>query len=80
MSESRPASGSGELRRFAYFMVRLQRPAAGGDTALAGVVERLGTGEKRGFASAAELCTLLELWSPAPIDRAPSEPSTREER
>ncbi len=79
MSESRPASGSGELRRFAYFMVRLQRPAAGGDRALAGVVERLGTGEKRTFASAAELSDLLELWSPAADEPASSEPATREE-
>ncbi len=71
MSEFRPASGSGELRRFAYFMVRLQRPAAGGDTTLAGVVERLGTGEKREFASAAELYDLLELWSAAAEERAP---------
>ncbi len=79
MSESLPASESAELRRFAYFMIRLQRPAAGGDTTLVGVVERLGTGEKRGFASAAELYDLLELWSPAAEERAPSEPPTREE-
>jgi len=77
MSESQPGAGSIDPRRFAYFMVRLQRPAAGG---LAGMVERLGTGEKRAFASAAELSQLLDLWSPTADPRPPSEPCTREER
>lgn len=80
MSESQPGAGSVDPRRFAYFMVRLQRPAAGGEAGLTGVVERLGTGEKRAFASAAELSELLDLWSPAADPRPPSQPRQREER
>ncbi len=81
MRDSQPAAGSVEERRFAYFMVRLQRPAPGGAAALAGVVERLGTGEKRSFASAAELSALLDLWSAAADPRGAYEPpTTGEER
>lgn len=49
---------------FEYYMLRLSRSGYPAD-ALAGQVERLGTGEKRRFDSAEELVRLLALWSEA---------------
>jgi hypothetical protein len=47
---------------FDYYMLRLARSDRPGD-GTAGLVERLGTGEKRGFQSADELITVLTEWS-----------------
>jgi hypothetical protein len=43
--------------RFDYFMVRVSRTAK--EPGLAGLVERLGTGEKRGFGSGEQLLSLM---------------------
>ena len=53
------------MAQFRYFMVRLQdaidAPAVG-DEHLTGVIERLASGEKRTFASTAELVRLMASW------------------
>ena len=64
---TQPADGIEErAERFAYFMVRVQRSAAAAgetDGPIAGLVERLGTGEKERFASGEELLRLVDQWS-----------------
>jgi hypothetical protein len=45
---------------FDYFMIRIRRPGSGGsEPAVAGTVERIGTGRKMVFASGAELLRFL---------------------
>ena len=55
--------------QFRYYMIRVQTPAdaipAVGSPDLSGVVERLGSGEKRDFVDAAELVRLVANWSEA---------------
>lgn len=46
----------------AYFLIRLQPPPAEDPRSVAGMVERMGTGEKRGFQSGEELLHLLTAW------------------
>jgi hypothetical protein len=47
---------------FGYFLVRVRRAVAdGGDCT--GIIERIGTGEKREFRDAVELARLVEEWS-----------------
>lgn len=44
------------MEEFDYFMIRIRRPAPGAPArTVSGVVERLGTGEKRSFESSEEL-------------------------
>jgi hypothetical protein len=47
--------------RLDYFMVRLARRADAPER-VAGLVERLATGEKRGFDTAAQLVRLVVAW------------------
>lgn len=55
--------------QFRYYMIRVQTPANAAPTddspELSGVVERLGSGEKRDFSDAAELVRLVTAWSEA---------------
>lgn len=55
--------------QFRYYMIRVQTPAntarSDGSLELSGVVERLGSGEKRDFSDAAELVRLVTAWSEA---------------
>jgi hypothetical protein len=55
--------------QFRYYMIRVQTPAdtipTDGAPELSGVVERLGSGEKRDFADVAELVRLVTTWSKA---------------
>ena len=63
--QGRPDEGHSAY--FAYYMIRLSQPrveVGGGDGELAGMVERLATGEKRSFESAGELVQLLGAWPP----------------
>ncbi len=53
----------GSTDRFDYFMVRVTR--AEDDARLTGLVERLGTGEKRSFGSGQHLLWLVASWSNA---------------
>lgn len=53
---------SGEIDtapHFAYYMIRVHRPASEGTSALAGTVEYLATGEKQPFATAEELVRFI---------------------
>lgn len=62
------ADTSGE-RPIAYFMVRLDAPDDRARNAgLNGVVQRLGTGEKRPFGSAGQLVRLLSEWAAYPLE------------
>lgn len=59
---------------FDYFMVRVTRTAD--EEPLAGLVERLGTGEKRSFSTGQQLLGLVAAWSVAHSNlQAPDEPS-----
>jgi len=54
------------VAEFRYYMLRVRREpgaASAGAEALGGVVERLGSGEKHGFANAQELLHLLGSWT-----------------
>lgn len=51
---------------FSYFMVRLRHADGGAppaDASIAGLVEHLGTGEKRSFSSGDELLRLVGAWT-----------------
>ena len=56
-----PSLGADHSDRFDYFMIRLsqrdRQPAA-----MAGQVERMGTGEKRSFETGQELLDLFAVW------------------
>lgn len=54
-----PASAPG----LSYFVVRVRRLPGTALGDVSGVVERLGTGEKRPFVSSAELNRIIEEWS-----------------
>lgn len=58
-----PEARSRAAPGLSYFVVRVRRMpgAALGD--VSGLVERLGTGEKRAFMSSAELNRIIEEWS-----------------
>ena len=65
MSDTQPpgkSAGPGP-ERLGYFLVRVRRPATGGAGEFAGLVERLGTGEKRAFQTGDELARVVEEWS-----------------
>ncbi|HEV8149638.1 MAG TPA: hypothetical protein VGP61_05580 [Gemmatimonadales bacterium] len=49
--------------RLDYYVVKIRRSAVAPGSGLAGIVERLGSGEKREFTSCAELARLVEDWS-----------------
>ncbi len=52
------------MDQFSYYMIRIRHTAAETQTeSLAGIVERLGAGEKQSFADAAELLRLLSGWT-----------------
>jgi hypothetical protein len=53
-----PGTAAGASERFEYFMVRLTRSAHDPDR-LAGLVERLGSGEKRSFDTGEQLLRLV---------------------
>jgi hypothetical protein len=51
------------MDRFVYFMVRVRHPGIGEPAdALSGVIERLGVGEKKSFATANQLFDLIMTW------------------
>ncbi len=62
--QQRPADAAlSAVDRLGYFMVKIRRSGAdpGGD--ISGVVERLGSGEKREFRSCDELARVVDEWS-----------------
>ena len=61
------------MAEFRYYMLRVRREpdAAAGPEVLGGVVERLGSGEKHGFANAQELLHLLGTWAESASNMSP---------
>jgi hypothetical protein len=53
------------MDQFSYYMIRIRHSPAEDrlEPLLAGVVERLGSGEKQNFADGAELLRLLSGWT-----------------
>ena len=68
MAESGENEGAVGVVGYAYFVVRLKRPPtrSPASDAIGGVVERLRTGEKRAFTTAAELIEALCAWADRP--------------
>ncbi len=63
MNARNTTSPDGMADRFDYFMVRVTRTED--DARLTGLVERLGTGEKRSFGSGQQLLWLVGAWTDA---------------
>lgn len=70
------------MERFEYYMIRLAR-SAGEPGRVAGLVERLGSGEKRSFDTGEDLIRLFGDWlaldlnmQPATTDRNAVQPET----
>lgn len=61
MTARTTTTADGTPDRFDYFMVRVTRTED--DARLSGLVERLGTGEKRSFGSGQQLLWLVGAWS-----------------
>ena len=61
------------MAEFRYYMLRVRREPdrAAGPEALGGVLERLGSGEKHGFANAQELLHLLGTWAESASNMSP---------
>jgi hypothetical protein len=58
MTAHEPEGGGGGHERFEYFMVRVTRSAREPDR-VAGLIERLGSGEKRSFDTGEQLAQLV---------------------
>jgi hypothetical protein len=67
MHANSPVEVAGGIDQVSYFMLRIRR-TPDGSTVLGGMIERLGTGEKRSFDSCEELIDL--------ISRSPALPPT----
>ena len=59
MAEPDAPESVGQDTGFSYYMIRIQRPGPVRPATLSGVIERLGTGEKRFFADGAQLLDRL---------------------
>lgn len=59
MDDKEQAATDGGMRRFAYFVLRIQWDEADPGTGLTGVLERLGSGRARRFDGVEELLGLL---------------------
>jgi hypothetical protein len=63
---------------YSYFTIRIQNAAdASGERSLAGVIERLATGEKHEFGSGSELIELVTAWSCGVPKMAPTPDRTQ---
>ena len=58
-----PESPPEAAHRVGYYMVKVRRSVVDPIGGLAGVVERLGSGEKRKFRSCDELARVVDEWS-----------------
>lgn len=63
MAEQWPSEGESQYTGFSYFMIRVQRPVPTSQATMSGLIERLGTGEKKSFHTGAQLLELLGAWS-----------------
>jgi len=60
------------VEQFAYFMIRVRREPTGAPGGrLAGIVERLASGEKRSFDTGAELLDVVTGWAEPPPNMQP---------
>ena len=63
------------MDEFQYFMVRVRHdstaPASDAGNTLNGIVEQLGSGEKRAFTGPPELVELLKAWPDGPANNTP---------
>ena len=62
MPVTRSQDGPPDPAPVTHYMLRVTLPDDRGDGAVSGLIERLGTGEKRPFASAAQLIRLVTAW------------------
>lgn len=62
MAPPRAGEGAAAPGPRAHYMIRVDHVPREEPNAVAGVIERLGTGEKQRFASAAELVHLVTDW------------------
>lgn len=79
MSPHQPGEDHGTSQRFEYFMIRLTRSDKDPER-VAGLVERLGSGEKRSFETGDQLLQMFGGWfafslnlQPAPGHRNPDD-------
>ncbi|MBI4419801.1 MAG: hypothetical protein HY560_03180 [Gemmatimonadetes bacterium] len=72
MTEQEPSQSEGQYSGFSYFMIRVQRPVPARPATVSGLIERLGTGDKRQFSSERELLALLRTWPADPSKMAPA--------
>jgi hypothetical protein len=63
MVDQLSAGPAGSATGFGYFVLKMRLPPHGETPMCAGVVERLGTAERRSFENADELIRLLSRWS-----------------
>jgi hypothetical protein len=66
-----PDVENGKRERFDYFMVRLSRTDREPER-LAGLIERLGSGEKRSFETGEQLIRLVGGWGEVYVDVQPA--------
>ena len=60
------------MDRFTYFMIRVRHPEPGdAASALSGVIERLGHGEKKPFDTSEQLLQLIGDWAAHPLELQP---------
>jgi hypothetical protein len=63
MATGKPPGESETMAGFDYFVVRVKRPSGSQPAQVAGLVELIGSGEKRPFDTAEHLVRLVTLWS-----------------
>lgn len=80
MTDRGAPESEGQDTGFSYFMIRIQRPGPARPATVSGVIERLGTGEKRSFADGAQLLDLLGSWSDGSKMQVPTEAGNGAER
>lgn len=61
-----------EVTGYTHFFARVNCPVADGPAGMTGIVERLGTGEKRAFGSGDELLRFMCEWSAESFGPSPA--------
>lgn len=74
---NKPSNESETNAGFDYFVVRLSRSSGSHPAQVTGLVERIGSGEKRPFDTAEHLVQLVTLWS-EPGSNSPPPPANEE--
>lgn len=71
-----PSSVNDPIPSFDYFVIRLDRTVPHPDR-VTGLVERLGSGEKRAFDTAEHLTRLISMWTASGCTENVTEPGQR---